>query len=352
MDDTPADTASHIEQATSTKRRYATASRILDDPRCMAKYHHLVEATRMAEDPLAQCAAGERLLRSAPRVGLLAGSFNPMTLAHIALARAARRELQLDAVVWTCAVVTVDKERVSRATVEDRIAQLAAFSRRRACAVVVVNRGLYVAQARALRALAAPGARLVILIGFDKLVQIFDPRYYADRDAALHELFALADLAVAPRAGFGPDAMDALLARRENRPFAPHISTLRMEPTYTATSATEVRQRARDAAVADTQLARLVPPEALALIDSTGAYRDPPSDDDFDVYGWRASLIRVLSMAPPRLLRQTPPISLLLHRLRLRFATDALPRGATDFGADVFGARLTPSLLEELAAPL
>ena len=38
------------------------------------------------------------------------------------------------------------------------------------------------------------------IYGYDKVVQIFDPRYYDDRDAALDRLFALSSLLVAPRA--------------------------------------------------------------------------------------------------------------------------------------------------------
>ena len=41
-----------------------------------------------------------------------------------------------------------------------------------------------------------PTAELTLLVGYDKVVQILDPKYYDDRDAALHELFALARLLV------------------------------------------------------------------------------------------------------------------------------------------------------------
>src|SRR5689334_6133742 len=82
------------------------------------------------------------------------GSFNPLTLAHVALARAARREGRLDLVVWAFAAVTVDKERVARASLPDRLAQMAAYVRRRQHdALVVLNHGLYVDEARALRTL-------------------------------------------------------------------------------------------------------------------------------------------------------------------------------------------------------
>ena len=43
--------------------------------------------------------------------------------------------------------------------------------------------------------------RLVFLVGFDKIVQIFDPRYYDDREDALRQLFSVASFAVAPAGG-------------------------------------------------------------------------------------------------------------------------------------------------------
>ena len=55
--------------------------------------------------------------------------------------------------------------------------------------VVLCNRGLYVEQAEALRQrILAPGQELVFVVGFDKIQQIVDPRYYADRDASLNRL--------------------------------------------------------------------------------------------------------------------------------------------------------------------
>ncbi len=222
--------------------RYRAAAALLDDPAALARLARAAATVTASEEPCVAPLAGARRLRSARRVGLFAGSFNPLTRAHVTLVNAALRAADLDVVIWACAVASVDKERVERAALVDRLAQMRAFvAGRRRDALALLNRGLYVDEARAIRALLMPSADLLMLVGFDKIVQIFDHRYYADRDAALRELFSLASLLVAPRADDGAEALAALLARPENRPFATQVRYLDVPPTYARDSSTEAR---------------------------------------------------------------------------------------------------------------
>src|SRR5262245_16556345 len=46
------------------------------------------------------------------RVGILPGSFNPPTIAHIELARHARELFGLDTIVFALSRITVDKEKI------------------------------------------------------------------------------------------------------------------------------------------------------------------------------------------------------------------------------------------------
>lgn len=252
--------------------RYRAALRLLTSPARMLAVERAVASLDMDGAPAAVCLTGRVRLRRARRIGLFAGSFNPLTLAHVALTDAAGRRASLDVVVWAIAAVTVDKEHVTRAALPERLAQLLAFARPRRDAVMLLNRGLYVDQSRILAALAAPGARIAIIIGYDKVVRIFDPRYYADRDAALLALFAAADLLVAPRADAGAAQLRALLARPENRPYAPHVAPLLVPPSHLYDSSTQARELAADPRANAAALARLLPPEAQALV-ATGAYR-------------------------------------------------------------------------------
>ena len=142
-------------------------------------------------------------LRSATvlrRVGILCGSFNPLTLAHTELAEYARETFALDTVFFTLAKVTVDKEQVTGMSLEDRLLLLSLFAERHdKLGVALVNRGLYFEQAQAFRTLFGEEVALYFLVGMDKLLQIFDPRYYQDRDAALRQLFTISSLIVANR---------------------------------------------------------------------------------------------------------------------------------------------------------
>src|SRR5690242_15413697 len=149
------------------QRRFEAARALLDDTaRVAALARTQRESSDDASAPRADVLAGAANLRAAQSLGVLAGSYNPLTLAHLALAAAARAHSGLDLVVWTMAAVTVDKERVERATVADRLAQLEALADAwPGSAVARTDHGLYVDQARAFRTLIAPGARLSFVVG-------------------------------------------------------------------------------------------------------------------------------------------------------------------------------------------
>ncbi|HEY7832201.1 MAG TPA: hypothetical protein VIG30_01435 [Ktedonobacterales bacterium] len=244
-------------------------------------------------------------LGRARRVGVFAGSFNPQTVAHAAVAEAARAAAHLDALLWALARVTVDKERVERAMLADRMVQLVAYCRATVPgdAVIALDPGLYADQAEVVRGLLAPDAELWLIVGYDKVVQILDPRYYADRDAALRRLFAAAGLLVAPRAGQGADELRALLSRAENQPFAAGIRVLPVPGTLAEIASTAARRllagaRAPDGAAEYEALARTLTPEGAALGLATGAYevaRPVPDGTLVDRYGARLAWLDALA---------------------------------------------------------
>lgn len=220
------------------------------------------------------------------RIGVLAGSFNPLTRGHVALVEAA----ETDAVVLLLPRRAVDKEGVTRAAAEDRALVLLEWARRRdRVGVALVNRGLYVEQA-ALLAAQYPNGELIFLTGHDKIVQIFDPRYYVERDAALRELFHLASFRVAPRAGRGADALHALLAAPQNRAFAAPVTALALGEDVDALSSTVVRA----AAGAGEPWEDMVPQEAALFMREALPYAPPirlPGDEEIDPYGLRLALV-------------------------------------------------------------
>ena len=308
--------------------RYHAAVAALDDTTALARLAHAAAMVTASTEPSALALAGGQRLPSARRVGAFAGSFNPLTRAHLGLVNAALRLASLDVVIWTCAAVSVDKERVERAALVDRLAQMRAFvAGRRRDALALLNRGLYVDEARTLRALLAPTVELTLLVGYDKIAQIFDPKYYDDRDTALRELFALARLLVAPRGDDGADALAALLARPENRPFAAHVSYLDVPSAWLRDSSTEARALAAESPPDERALARLLPPAGLALSLSAGAYRSA-TDSATDGYEMRAAWLHALATIPRTTAQQLPPLTA-LTQATLR--EDASGRGLRDW---------------------
>jgi nicotinamide-nucleotide adenylyltransferase len=219
-----------------------------------------------------------RLLHPPPaglgaRVGILPGSFDPLTTAHVALAAAALRRGPLDSLCYLLSVHTVDKVDRDHAALADRaLVLLRHVARRPRQGVAVANRGLYVEEAEALLPLLPPGAALWFVVGFDKIVQVLDRRYYAEPDTALARLFALAGFLVAPRAGASAADLRALLARPENRAYAERVRHLPLPPAYRRDSATE----ARALLAAGRDPGRLLPPAAHEFVAATGCYAAPP----------------------------------------------------------------------------
>jgi nicotinic acid mononucleotide adenylyltransferase len=230
------------------------------------------------------------------------GSFNPPTTAHLALMKQARDVARFQAwstgkqeIVHLYAAISkhiVDKETVERPLLIDRILLLDNLLRRRFshAGILLFNRGLYVEQAQAVHGSFPRVNRLLFLMGFDKVVQILDPHYYDDRDASLHDLFAQAELLVAPRGNEGKKSLDELLQRPENRPFARYIHALPFDPTYREVSSTQVRQHAsihRDE----------IPCEVRRFMRETRAYAPPlhlPDGTEIDFYAERVKLLETL----------------------------------------------------------
>jgi nicotinamide-nucleotide adenylyltransferase len=250
---------------------------------------------------------GEPLrVSSGARVGVLTGSFNPLTPAHTRLMRSAARALRLTDTIWACSRTTVDKEQVERATLVDRLVQVRAYldARKVTAGLAVLEAGLYADQATALRSILPPGARVWLIAGFDKVVQILDARYYADRDAALRQLFQTADLAVAPRGQRDGTDLRNMLALPENRPVARHVRRLPAHPETGYLSSTA----ARALVAGGTTLAELAPyvePEGAALALVTRAYGPNtalPGGEVIDHYELRQALVAHVARRrkPPR----------------------------------------------------
>lgn len=126
------------------------------------------------------------------RRGVFPGSFNPPTIAHVAISEATRREHDLDMLVWSVSKVALAKECVERPLLVDRLAVLDEV------AAGVDWLEIAVTDAQLLADISAGFD--VIVMGADKWHQIQDPVFYGDdsarRDAAMA---ALPTVAIAAR---------------------------------------------------------------------------------------------------------------------------------------------------------
>ncbi len=124
-------------------------------------------------------------------IAVFPGSFNPPTVAHLAIVDAAIEHHGLERLDLTVSRVALAKEHVEHPRFEERIAVIEASVADRAKVTVVVTEAKLLVD-------IANGYDLLIL-GADKWAQIQEPHWYgsdAERNAAMH---ALPSLAVFPR---------------------------------------------------------------------------------------------------------------------------------------------------------
>jgi nicotinamide-nucleotide adenylyltransferase len=175
-------------------------------------------------------------------VGVYPGSFDPPTIAHLAIAEAARDQGGLDRVVLAVSRVALGKER--RATgplLEDRLAVLEAIGRRLGWLGVTVTDQQLIADVSA--------GYDAVIVGADKWAQIMDPAWYHSVDARDAAVARLPRLLLAPRPPFSPEG----------------IELLQVAPIHQQISSTAVRNGRRE----------WMAPEAAAFDNVTGAWSDP-----------------------------------------------------------------------------
>jgi nicotinic acid mononucleotide adenylyltransferase len=200
------------------------------------------------------------------RHGLLAGTFNPLTRAHTAVAVAGHRA-GCERVVLAMAPASLDKQQVERAHPVDRLDWARAWARRhRWAAVAVSSHPLLVDMAEALGALS--GGEVALLVGADKAAQLVDARYYDDLGSALARLAGAAWLLVADR------EQGAEVAAGRQDP-GHGLRTVRL-PTPAWAPARSATQ-ARAVAAGGGDLRPLLPAAVAREVRRTGAYDEDPA---------------------------------------------------------------------------
>ena len=175
------------------------------------------------------------------RTGAYPGSFNPPTVAHLAIAEAAVEACRLDRVDLVVSRSALGKDDVDVPRLEDRLAVLREVGSTRPWLGVVLT------EHRLLADIAA--GYDVVVMGADKWAQVLDPSWYgsvAERDSALARL---PEVVVAPRHDHRPDG----------------VVLLEVPDHHLVVSSTEVRNGRSEWML----------PEAAAFDVRTGAWSDP-----------------------------------------------------------------------------
>jgi nicotinate-nucleotide adenylyltransferase len=161
-------------------------------------------------------------------VGILAGSFNPPTIAHLELAQAAGRVV--DALICVVPRAFPHKD-YSGATLEQRVEMLESAGLEMPYAIAVTDRGLFIDIGRECRQHYGPEARLAFVCGRDAAERILTWDY--GRPGVVEEMLGEFELLVAPRSGhFVPPAQ-----------YRDRIHALEVGPGHAEVSSTAVRER-------------------------------------------------------------------------------------------------------------
>lgn len=184
---------------------------------------------------------------SGARTGVYPGSFDPITVAHLAIAEAARDHARLDRVVLTVSRDALGKGPARIPSLDDRLAVLHAVAAARTWLDVQVTDERLVAD-------IAAGFDAVV-VGADKWNQITDPLWYGGSIAARDTAVArLPRTLIAPRGGVTVAP-----------PLPPHVELLTLDEVHAHVSATAARAGALE----------LMLDEARAFDERTGAWSDP-----------------------------------------------------------------------------
>lgn len=191
------------------------------------------------------------------RLGILPAAFNPVTVAHLEMARAARRQYGLDEALFLLPLLFPHKQ-YTGASFEQRLGMLeAALAGEPRFSIGSTDRGLFVEIARECRPVYGPEAEFFFLCGRDAAERIVAWDYTGETPFA--EQLRQFQMLVAPRGGpYEPPSQ-----------WRDRIHALTTRPEVETVSSSAVRE----AIAAGQAWDHLVPPGAGEVIRRQGLYR-------------------------------------------------------------------------------
>jgi nicotinate-nucleotide adenylyltransferase len=207
--------------------------------------------------------ASRGLAAAGGRLGVLGGAYNPITHAHLVLARSALEQARLDEVLFVLSKIP-PRKRIEGATIDQRLEMMRlAVVDLPFATVGLCTHGLFLDIAAALREGYQGNLEVFFIVGRDAAERILTWPY-PDPAAALQEMFTAFQLLVFRRRGEFTLPALPLLQRYGDR-----IRTLRLSEDLDQISSTAVR----DQAAAEGPLQGLVPEVVAAYIRRHGLYR-------------------------------------------------------------------------------
>ena len=226
-----------------------------------------------------------RLVRPAPhgllpqahrqRLGVLGGAYNPITLAHLAIANASAPAFALHEVLFLLPQVPPHKA-IFGASLEQRLAMLQlAVADCPYAAVGLSTHGLFIDIYQALQEAYPQQPEVFFLTGRDAAERILT-WHYEDANTALRQMFTSFQLIVCDRDGAFCLPDDPRLG-----PYRHRIHRCLLPTSYQHVSSTEVRQRCQQGLAID----HLVPAGVARYIQEHGLYRDAPTPSEGEGQG-------------------------------------------------------------------
>jgi nicotinate-nucleotide adenylyltransferase len=198
------------------------------------------------------------------RLGVLGGAYNPITRAHLLLARYSREQCKLDEIIFVLPKILPNKPLVG-VSVEQRFEMMRlGISGIPYISLGVCSHGLFLDICLALQQIYPQKPEIFFITGRDAAERILT-WCYDDPAAALAEMFAVLQLLVFERKGKLQLPENPLIQKYLNR-----IHTLEMEENLDKVSSTEVRQRMSEGR----SIGELVPTEVAVYIQKHSLYQD------------------------------------------------------------------------------
>ena len=202
-------------------------------------------------------------LPNSGRLGVLGGAYNPITRAHLLLARYSKEQGELDEIIFVLPKSLPNKPLVG-ASVEQRLEMMRlGTSGIPYISLGACSHGLFLDICTALQQIYPMASDFYFITGRDAAERILNWPY-DDPAAALAKMFTGFQLLVFQRQGKFQLPENPLVQKYLNR-----IHPLEMKENLDKVSSTEVRRRVREGR----SIAKLVPPEVAFFIQKHSLYR-------------------------------------------------------------------------------